>query len=255
MPRRLNNSQWIIVGCVTALCLMPGCSRTINRSAERRIRDTLPEYIGQASDWKAHVDNPAGRTLRGHLKTVTIDGTQVHLKQTIVCDTLHIEMKDVDVDTGGHRLKSVGSTLFAATISEKSLNDYVRDTPPPPDEPVHVKKIVLRAGVMHVEGTRWILGKAWPYTMNVEPRIANSKKVEFDPDKMTAIGVTLPIPASALRWFARRMSEGLEMSTLPFPVELRTFLVTPGRLMLIGTADVMQSLNQQMSTVWPKDKR
>ena len=192
----LKSFRLIATGAIAATAifvLIVGCSRTINRTAERRIRDVLPNFIGPAEEWRAHIENPADRTLRGHLRTVTIDGTQVQLRQTILCNTLHIEMQNVDVDTGRHKLKAVGSTSFAATISEKNLNDYIKANAPPPGEPVHVQKVTLRAGVMHVEGTRWLLGKAWPYTMNVEPRIANSHKVEFDPDKMTAAHNRLPM--------------------------------------------------------------
>src|SRR5262249_8326884 len=87
---------------VTALF---GCGRTINRTAERKIRDALPGYIGPARVWRAHVDNPPERTLRGRLSVVTIDGEGVDLKQTVTLDTLHIEMRDTEVDSGKQQLK------------------------------------------------------------------------------------------------------------------------------------------------------
>src|SRR6266540_1658841 len=52
---------------IAACLLTAGCGRTINRAAERRIRDALPQYIGPARVWRAHVDNPPERTLRGKL--------------------------------------------------------------------------------------------------------------------------------------------------------------------------------------------
>src|SRR4051812_20666944 len=113
-----------------ALVALTGCTRTINRTAERRIRDALPGYIGPARVWNAHVDNPAERTVRGRLARVTIDGEGVQLRQTIVCDTLHIEMRDVEVDSRHNRLRSVGETTFTAVIGEVSLNDYLRANPP-----------------------------------------------------------------------------------------------------------------------------
>src|SRR6266536_561516 len=82
------------------LLLFPGCTRPINRSAERKIREALPSYIGPARVWRAHVDNSAERTLQGRLSTVTIDGEGVLLKETVPIESLHVEMHEVDVDTG-----------------------------------------------------------------------------------------------------------------------------------------------------------
>src|SRR2546421_6263124 len=80
------------------LFVVSGCGRPINRTAERRIRDALPGYIGPARVWRAHVDNPVERTLTGRLARVTIDGEAVALKSTIPLDSLHIEMTGVEVD-------------------------------------------------------------------------------------------------------------------------------------------------------------
>ena len=237
------------------LILTAGCGRTINRTAERKIRDVLPSYIGPAKEWRAHVDNPADRTLHGSLRSVTIDGTNVHLRQIVACDTLHIEMQNVEVDTRSQRIKSVGQTLFAASISERSLNVYLKQNPPPDDEPVCIKWINLRPGVLHVEATRWLLGRAWPYTMNVEPRLSSPTHLDFDPDRMTALGLKVPLPKSVLRWFAKRLSEGFDFSTLLFPLTLKEFHMEQGRMTLAGTADVMQSLNERISMEVKRDKR
>src|SRR5436305_11412264 len=94
------------------LFVVSGCGRPINRTAERKIRDALPGYIGPARVWRAHVDNPAEQTLRGRLRLVTIDGEGVEMRQNVRLEALHIEMRDVDVDTGSHRLKSAGQTSF-----------------------------------------------------------------------------------------------------------------------------------------------
>jgi hypothetical protein len=236
-----------VAAVVSLLVLLPGCTRTINRSAERRIRDALPGYIGPAREWRAHVDNPADRTLRGRLSRVTIDGDGVQLRQTIVCESLHIEMRDVVVETGSNRLRSVGETTFTAVIGEAELNAYLRATPPPPDEPTRVKRVLLREGRMTAEATRWMLGREWPYTLVVEPRLASPTLLKFDPDKMSVLGLKVPLPASVLRWFARRLDQGFDFSTLPFPLRISSFQVERGRIILSGTADVMQSLNERIA--------
>src|SRR5581483_397340 len=56
----------------TLLIVAVSCGRAINRAAERRIRDALPDTLGPARQYRVHVDNAPDRTLRGRLANVTI---------------------------------------------------------------------------------------------------------------------------------------------------------------------------------------
>ncbi len=231
------------------------CGRTINRSAERKIRDVLPEYLGPAKVWNAHVDSPANRTLSGKLRHLTIDGEQVNLQGIIRCAQLHIDMDEVEFDTNEKRLKSVKKTLFSATIDETGINRYLKDNPPTEDEPVRIKYIELRSNGMYIEATRWMLGKAWPYTMTVQPVLSSKTHLDFSPERMTAVGLPVPLPRSALVWLARRLSQGFDFSTLPFPLRLSSFKVQQGKIVLIGEADVMESLNSRIGKWLPDNNR
>ena len=245
-------TRYRILPCLllSAVCLLAtGCGRTINRAAERKIRDVLPSYIGPARVWRAHVENPPERTIGGHLGSVTIDGEQVQLRETILLEMLHVEMRDAEFDSGRKRLKAVRETIFRAVVSEAGLNDYLRRNPPPEEEPVRIKHVYLRQGHFYVEATRWLLGRAWPFTSTTEPRLVSSTRLDFEPERMTVMGVRVLLPASALQWFAKRMNQGFDFTTLPFPVRISRFTVEPGRITLEGTADVMQSLNQQIGRV------
>jgi hypothetical protein len=231
----------------SAFCLLSsGCGRTINRTAERKIRDVLPSYIGPARVWRAHVENPPERTIQGKLSSVVIDGEQVQLRDTILLDTLHIEMRDADFDGGRKRLKAVRETTFRAVVSEAGLNDYLRRNPPPEEEPVRIKHVYLRQGHFYVEATRWLIGRAWPFTSSTEPRLVSPTRLDFPPERMTVMGLRVPLPASALQWFAKRLDQGFDFTTLPFPVRISRFTVEPGHITLEGTADVMESLNQRI---------
>lgn len=247
--------KWTVISLTVLAALLPGCGRTINRSAERKIRDILPTYIGPAREWRAHVENAPERTLRGRLAHVTIDGTDVRFRETVTLANLHIDMRAVEVDEGRQQLKKVDSTIFSAVISEAALNKYIRAFPPPEEEPVRVKKVLLRDGEMHVEATRWLLGRAWPYTMTVEPKLTSSSHLAFAPERMAIMGLRVPLPASALQWFARRLSKGFDFSEFPFPVAISSFKVEPGRIVLSGTADVMASLNERIGLMQQQSNR
>jgi hypothetical protein len=234
--------------------LLTGCTRTINRTAERKIRDVLPEYIGPARVWRAHVDNNPERTIRGRLARVTIDGEEVRLKDTVDLASLHVQMEAVEVDTRRQLLKSVGSTTFRAVVGEAAVNDYLRRTDPP-DDNTKFRVIRLADNRLRVYATYRVVGQNLDWSAEVEPRIASPTRLEFDPDRFSILGLRVPLPRSILVWLARRLSDGLDLSRLPFPVRITAFRVEPGRLTFEGTADVMPSLNPRLSAILSEYRR
>ena len=66
------------------LVLISGCGRVVNRTVERKIREALPGTFGPAQEYRVHVASAMGRTLRGQLSDVTVDGDQVQLKSGLV---------------------------------------------------------------------------------------------------------------------------------------------------------------------------
>src|SRR3989442_8384893 len=131
----------LTVAFLGTLIGLGGCSRPINRAAERKIRDALPSYLGPAKSWQAHVENAPERTARGQLKRVIIEGDGVVLRQSLSLERLHIEMEDVDFDSKRAKLNAVGKTTFAAIISEVGLNDYLRRNSRPDDESVRIQRV------------------------------------------------------------------------------------------------------------------
>ncbi len=242
MPRR---SHWFLLYALCLAAFLPGCARPVNREAESRIRRMLPQMVGPAREWRVRVDGAPMETIKGRLHRVQIDGDDVRLGQMIGCESLHIEMTGVVVDVNRKLMKEIGSTTFRAVVNEEAVNRYVREFPPPDDEPVRVKKVRILDGRVYAEETRWLLGKAWPYTVVAEPRLSSPTKLDFAPDRMTALGLRVPLPKSALRWLAKRLSEGFDFGQLAFPVRIAKFDTQPGKFVLEGTAEVMDMLNSR----------
>lgn len=221
-----------------------GCSRTINRAAERRIRDILPEVVGPARSWRAFVRSSPVNTVRGRLGDVNIEGEDVELAGIVRCSKLRLNLREVAVDTLQGELESVAATHFEAVIDESAVNDYLKANPPPADEPVRIESVRLLDGRIYARGTRWLLGRAWPFTASVEPELVSGTRLVFDPLRITVVGLRVPLPASWLSWLARRLSDGFDFRELPFPVRIRRFDVRRGHLLIQGTADVAEILRR-----------
>ena len=100
---------------------MPGGMRAgINRTAERRIREALPDLLGQARQYKAHVEGAAQRTIGGRLARVTIDGDDVDLSDGLLLDHLHLDLQGVDYDTGKRQVRDIREARFTATSRQKA---------------------------------------------------------------------------------------------------------------------------------------
>ena len=229
---------------VTLTVLIAGCGRPVNRFAERRLRDMLTRYVGPAKEWRAHVNNPAGETIRGSLSHIIIDGDQVVIQKTVPCDKLHLDVKDARLDPFSGKIKSVGSCVIHAEITENAVNDYLLSVPPSADSRISIKKVQLRQGKLIVSAGYHLLGQIVPFTAAVEPRLSDPTTLKLDPERISVLGLHIPLPVSALRYVAHYFDPVFDFSGLPFPVKITGFQVADGRLSIDGTADIVQFMNR-----------
>lgn len=241
--RRLAAALWCSLPACIAI-LSAGCSRTINRAAERAIRDRLPRLVGDARTWRAHVDNPAGQTIEGRLHRVTVDGEHVNLGGAIYLDRLHVEIRNLVVDVASKRVIAIGSASFVATVSQSDLADYASPWSSTSEAGIQIRSIRLKPQVVSVAAVRRALGVDWPFEIDVEPRLEPPDRLEFDWDRMRVAGLPMPLPQAVLRWIGRRLASGFDLSQLPFPVLVRGFAVLPGRVVIWGDANVQELLNR-----------
>ena len=226
--------------------LLAGCTRPVNRAAERKIRDALPTYIGPARVWRAHVDNAPDRTIRGRLSRVTIEGEDVDVRKIVRLSRLRLEMHDAEVDTARSRVKSVGQTTFEATVSQGDLNDYLRRVDVP-DDAVRIKAVRLGNNRIVMDAGYRLLGREIGFTTEVEPRLASPTMLEFDPNRFSLFGIQVPLPSGVLRWISQRLTDGFDFTGLPFPVMISSVRVRAGAVDISGTADVIRSLNERIA--------
>ena len=99
-----------------------GCGRAVNRSVERRIRESLPDLLGSASEYRVHVSSAFTRTLQGRLADVTVDGKNVQFANGLLLDSLHLDLKGVDSDLTHRKLRHIDSAQFAASIWDRIVS-------------------------------------------------------------------------------------------------------------------------------------
>ncbi len=212
-----------------------GCTRTVNRSAERRIRDVLPEVLGPARQYRAHIDGAPEKTVAGQLAAVTIDGDDVQLPNGLLLDRLHLELKGIDLDTKAQRVRSVREARFTATVGENSLNEFLAGEAPE-GETIQKLRLTLNDGRVTLAAERVVLGIGVPFRFTGPLRLLPTHRIELDPTRWVVVGI--PITGRPLQFLKERFEQSVDLSTLPFPVQVSAVTTTKGQLTLSGTADV-----------------
>ena len=241
MMHRGTRGLALAVG-VAALC---GCTRTVNRTAERKIRDVLPDLLGPARQYRAHIDSAPERTMAGRLAAVTIDGDDVQLPNGLVLDRLHLELKGVDVDTKAQRVRGVQETHFTATVGENSLNEFLAGEAPE-GESIEKLHLTLNAGRVTLAADRMVLGLGVPFSFTGPLRVLTPRRIELDPTRFVVVGI--PITGRPLRFLKQRFENSLDLSALPFPVQITGVATVKGQLTLSGTADVAALLRSAQAS-------
>lgn len=217
---------------VAAIC---GCGRPVNRAAERRIRDALPQLLGSARSYRVHVSGEPLSTVRGRLQHVAIDGDDVSLRNGLLLDRLNLELSGVDVDTARGRVQSIQSATFTAVMGEVALDEFMAGEAPE-GETIRAARVKLGPGQeVTLSAERVTLGIGIPFSLRGPLRLAGPERLQLDPDRMTVVGV--PITGRVLQFIKRRFESAIDLSTLPFPIGLTSVRVSPGMLTLTGTAD------------------
>lgn len=226
---------------ILGLSALWGCGRTVNRTAERKIRDVLPDLLGPARQYRAHVADSAEHTLAGKAALVTIDGDDVQLSNGLLLDQIHLELKGVEVDTKAQRVRNVQEARFTVTIGENSLNEFLAGEEPD-GETIRKLNLQLDTNKVTLSAERVVLGAGVPFRFTGPLRLRPPNRIELDPNRFVVIGI--PISGKPLQFLKGRFENSLDLSVLPFPIQLAGVTTTHGQVTLTGTADVAALLRQ-----------
>lgn len=224
----------LVVPLLAVLCT--GCARPINRTAERHIREALPQLLGSARSYQVRVDGDPYNTVHGRLARVRIDATDLMLPSGMLLSYLHLDLHGVVYDMHRHQLVSVASSTFRAEIGQDSLNLALAGLSPPGE---HIRRLNLNlyaGNTVNITGQRVVLGVGVPFSVTGDIALASNNKVQFKPDTARIVG--LPIPELVVNFLARHINSAVDLSSLNLPMDVQTVITSPRVLTLEGQVDV-----------------
>lgn len=225
--------------------LLSGCTRPINRTAESRIRQALPDVLGPAKSYTVRVDSAWERTLQGKLARVSIEGEDVRFRNGLILDHLSLTLKGVEVDTDSHRLRKIRETDFTLTIGEKNLNEFIVDEVID-GESLRKIRLQLLENTVLIRGERVVLGVGIPFEISGSLLIKGPAIVELDTARLRVVGI--PFTGRVLQFLKGRIENAVDLSQLSFPMVVNEVSVVQGRLMLTGKANPMPLIEQNRPT-------
>jgi hypothetical protein len=218
------------------LLTLVGCTRAVNRAAERRIRESLPDLLGSARQYRVHVSGAATSSIQGRLADVTVDGDDVQFANGLLLDHLHLDLKGVDYDVNHHNLQHIDSAQFTARVGQAGLDEFLAGEAPEGEQLKEVRVTLSGNNLVTIRGKRTTLGVDVPFEISGPLRVAGPKRVEIDPQGLKVVGI--PLPGLIRDFLKSRFESGVDLSSLPFPIRLTGVSTAPGALTISGAADV-----------------
>ncbi len=230
---------------------LTGCNRPVNREAEKRVKAILPELLGPARQYSVRVEGGWDRTLRGKLRKVAVEGFDVELASGLLLDTLRLDLDNVDVDIDRSQVRSVGAARFTATISKKTLDEFLAGESPEGETLKNTRITLEDNNRVTIASQRVVLGVGVSFTVSGPISLAGTQRIGFDAQGATVAHVS--VPGFVVNYLKDRFVNGIELKSLAFPVALQRVETRAGLLTLSGTVDAAAML-QRAQTV-DEDKR
>lgn len=225
-----------LLALLVLLFAAAGCAPPINGAAARKIRAALPALLGPARLYTVKVGGDPLRTLHGRLARVDIEADDLQMPNAPLMHRLTLALKGVDFDTRHHLLRHIDSAHFTAELDADALTLALMDGSLDQQGLTDLDVTLDEGNQVVLSGKRRTLGMGVPFSLSGPLDIAGPEKLQFDPQELKIIGI--PLPKLITHLITAYFTSSLNLSGLPFPVQLQSLHTSPGLLVLQGEADL-----------------
>lgn len=210
-----------------------GCAGSIIRGkVEDGIKAALPDYIGPAEEYTVDTQGKGLTIMKGTIEYLHIEGKDVQLSKSLTVSDLKIDMNEIHFNTKERSIKSVDSTQLEATITEESVNSFIKKSQEDDTE----VKVKFEQGQVYVEVRPKVVGISVPVKVLGKPEITRPDRVDFVADAGSI--AHLPIPLFVVNKALSRVNPIVDMSKMKFPVQLKSLEIGDKIITVKCTADL-----------------
>lgn len=222
-----------IILMIAIVCLAPGA--LIRWKIEQTVQGKVAGMLGTARSYSTSVSGGLFEILGGRLKQVDIRGNDVKLSNGVVVDRLDVELSGVHFKPD-KTITSVEKTAFAASLSEASLNDYLRSS----RSDMSDANVSLVDGSLCLTAKPRILAMRTPVRVEGTMRIVQGTKLYLVLNRLSARGMR--VPGFVRGHIQHDLNPVLDTQQMGMGAKLTKVAITDGEITLSGTADVKQAL-------------
>ena len=224
-----------IVPIALASLVMVGCENPVREKVESSVAQSLPSMIGPARSYTVRADGPTTGMIQGRLDGLNIVGQDVKLKNGMTVSRLAVDITDIAFDRKHDRITRVGSTQFAASLSESELNKCLaaryHDVPG--------LAIGLRRGYLDIAAKPGVSIVHMSVRADAELEIRDSRILALNLKKLNMAGISAP--GFARDFINSKLTCIFDARDLGFDARITSVQVSPGILTLTGSLNLMKA--------------
>lgn len=220
------------------LVVLAGCGGgPVNRGVANAVKAQLPQVVGPADSWDVDVTGNPGTIIRGRVPCVLIHGVNVRMSPQLTMDTLDITAKDIHVDIAKRELKNIDSLTFCGALNQYELDHYMAATASGSKRPDNLQ-VKLSDADMSVSFAQKLSFVSIPVQVDGRLNVstAGDNKIDFIPSAISIAKINLP--RELVNYSVKAINPAIDLSTMTFPVHLKSIRVTNRRVVFAGSAEI-----------------
>lgn len=225
-----------------AVCILIGAigcaDRVVKNEVEKTVTGSLPNLIGPADSYSVRASGSGFRIINGHIRGLTITGTNVHLRAGVTLATMEADISDIALDTHTRQIRSIGATEFSGSMSQTELTRYLASRYPK----IPALKVELGDNLATISVRPGISGFSMGISASAAVQVRSETIVGLDLKSLKVAG--LSTPSIAREALDPLLDSLFDANDLGVDAKVKSATVTPGYLHMTGTLDLMKAMEK-----------
>jgi len=216
-----------------AICFSPGA--LLRWKIGQSVAAKMPEVIGQAGSYSAHVSGGVLGIVRGRIERVDIRGRDVKMANGVVVDHLNIDLTGVHFRPD-QTVTKVEAASFEANVTEDDLNNWIATSRPD----LHDGHLTIDDGKLTLTAKPRVMLIRTPVKVEGTLQIVNQTKLNMVLNGLAARGIR--VPGFVRGRIQHDINPVLDTEQMGIGAKLKSVQVSRGSITVTGTADVNKAL-------------
>lgn len=241
------NGKWIAIVLAVLIAVLAGCEgNPVRHKVEKSVEQSLPALIGPAQSYSVKAYGSTVGMVSGKLSGLDIIGLDVRLPNGVNVARLNAKLTNITFDSGSKEIKSVEKTEYTASLTEAEVTRYMREKHPG----IAGLNVALADRNIRVSARPGVSVLRTAVQADADLEIRENRILALDLKKVKVAGVHAP--DFALDFLGSKLGVIFDANDLGFEAKIRSVVIGPGSLTLVGDLDLMKVVERQKAAGTPR---